>query len=170
MSLLAFATSFAVMAQEAATAETEVNQYGQKVNSYPVDATVQDGILVFQNKDQNYKMWFDVRVQGDAAVFFGNDKNLNEIGNGMSLRRARFAVKAQLGKNWYGELDTDWTSGTTESRMLTSHSQVFQTLKSKLVTSRRTSQFSVTQLHVISNSWSVRWLLIWRLLVTLVSM
>ena len=106
---------FALFASTAAFAqETEVNQYGQKVNSYPVDATVQDGILVFQNKNQNYKMWFDVRVQGDAAVFFGYDKNLTQIGNGMNIRRARFAVKAQLDKNWYGELDTDWTSGTPE--------------------------------------------------------
>jgi len=107
LSALALSMSIAAVAQE-----TEVNQYGQKVNSYPVDATVQDGILVFQNKNQNYKMWFDVRVQGDAAVFFGYDKNLTKIGNGMCLRRTRFAVKAQLDKNWYGELDTDWTSGT----------------------------------------------------------
>lgn len=104
--------SIAAVAQEAETAE--VNQYGQKVTSVPVDATMQDGILVFQNKKANYKMWFDVRVQGDAAVFFGYDKNLTQIGNGMSLRRTRFAVKAQLDENWYGELDTDWTSGTPE--------------------------------------------------------
>ena len=106
--------SIAAFAQENAAAGTEVNQYGQKVNSYPAEATVQDGILVFQNKSQNYKMWFDVRVQGDAAVFFGYDKNLTQIGNGMCLRRTRFAVKAQLDKNWYGELDTDWTSGAPE--------------------------------------------------------
>ena len=109
VSLFALFASVAVFAQQA-----EVNQYGQKVNSYPIDATVQDGILVFQNKNQNYKMWFDIRVQGDAAVFFGYDKNLTQIGNGMQMRRTRFAVKAQLDKNWYGELDTDWTSGTPE--------------------------------------------------------
>mgnify|MGYP003307557631 FL=1 len=109
VSLFALFASMAAFAQEA-----DVNQYGQKVNSYPIDATVQDGILVFQNKNQNYKMWFDVRVQGDAAVFFGYDKNLTQIGNGMLMRRTRFAVKAQLDKNWYGELDTDWTSGTPE--------------------------------------------------------
>ena len=109
ISLFAFFASVAAIAQQA-----EVNQYGQKVNSYPIDATVQDGILVFQNKAQNYKMWFDIRVQGDAAVFFGYDKNLTQIGNGMQMRRSRFAVKAQLDKNWYGELDTDWTSGTPE--------------------------------------------------------
>ena len=118
MSLLALSASIAAFAQQAQTQEggaaTEVNQYGQKVNSYPVDATVQDGILVFQNKTQKYKFWFDIRVQGDAAVFFGYDKNLTQIGNGMLIRRARFAVKAQLDKNWYGELDTDWTSGTPE--------------------------------------------------------
>ena len=108
-SIIALMASTAAYAQDA-----EVNQYGQKVNSYPVDATVQDGILVFQNKAQNYKMWFDIRVQGDAAVFFGYDKNLTQIGNGMLMRRTRFAVKAQLDKNWYGELDTDWTSGTPE--------------------------------------------------------
>ncbi len=118
VSLLALSASIAAFAQQAETQEggaaTEVNQYGQKVNSYPAEATVQDGILVFQNKSQSYKMWFDVRVQGDAAVFFGYDKNLTQIGNGMAIRRARFAVKAQLDKNWYGELDTDWTSGTPE--------------------------------------------------------
>lgn len=65
MSLLALSASIAAFAQQAETPEgaaTEVNQYGQKVNSYQAEATVQDGILVFQNKNQNYKMWFDVRV------------------------------------------------------------------------------------------------------------
>ena len=122
-SLLALTATFAAVAQEQA-AQTEVNQYGQKVGSLPVDARVQDGILVFQNKDANYKMWFDVRVQADAAVYFGAPDfcakeidgkwNTSHIGNGMNLRRTRFAVKAQLDKNWYGELDTDWTSGTPE--------------------------------------------------------
>ncbi len=113
-SLLTLSMSIAAAAQETDVVQTDVNQYGQTVESLPVNAQVQDGILVFQNKKANYKMWFDVRIQGDAAVFFGYDKNLTQIGNGMSIRRARFAVKAQLDKNWYGELDTDWTSGTPE--------------------------------------------------------
>lgn len=94
--------------------ETEVNQYGQKVTAIPVTATAQDGIMVFQNKEANYKFWFDVRIQGDAAVYFGYDKNLTQIGNGMSLRRTRFAIKAQLDDKWYGEFDSDWTSGVPE--------------------------------------------------------
>lgn len=106
---VAVASIFGAQAQEA-----EVNQYGQKVTSLPINASVQDGILVFQNKDAGYKMWFDVRVQGDAAVYFGYDKNLTTIGNGMSFRRTRFAVKTQINKDWYAEFDTDWTSGTPE--------------------------------------------------------
>ncbi len=116
--------SIAAAAQQNDAEAADVNQYGQKVASVPVDAQVQDGILVFQNKKANYKMWFDVRIQGDAAVYFGapdfcakeldGKNNTSHIGNGMNIRRSRFAVKAQLDKNWYGEIDTDWTSGTPE--------------------------------------------------------
>ena len=113
LSALALSMSFAATAQETEAA-TDVNQYGQTVKATPVSAQVQDGILVFQNKNANYKMWFDVRVQADAAVFFGAPEYADKIGNGMSIRRSRFAVKAQLDKNWYGELDTDWTSGVPE--------------------------------------------------------
>ncbi len=114
--LIAAAIAFAlpVSAQIADNASIETNQYGQQVVSTPAEATIQDGILVFQAKKLNYKMWFDVRVQGDAAVFFGAPSYADHIGNGASIRRARFAVKAQLDKNWYGEFDTDWSSGICE--------------------------------------------------------
>ena len=123
-SMFAFMATGAAMAQQSDAVQTEKNQYGQIVNSVPVQANLQDGILVFQNKESNYKMWFDVRIQADAAAFFGapdfcakeidGKHNNSHIGNGMSLRRTRFAVKAQLDKNWYAEFDTDWTSGTPE--------------------------------------------------------
>ncbi|MDY3979702.1 MAG: porin [Tidjanibacter sp.] len=107
-------TAFSFMAVAQQEVGTDVNQYGQVVTSKPVKAELQDGILVFKNAQENYKMWFDVRVQADAAAYFGQDEDYDPIGNGMSIRRARFAVKAQLDKNWYGEIDTDWTSGIPE--------------------------------------------------------
>lgn len=116
--------SLLTIGASAQTQEAEYNQYGQQVTSIPAEAKFQDGILAFENKEENFKLWFDTRVQADAGYFFGApdycDKptdgtvNADHIGYGGSLRRARFAVKAQLGKNWYGELDTDWTSGTCE--------------------------------------------------------
>ena len=105
---------FGVAASAQEPAAKEVNQYGQEVKTVPVEAVAQDGVLVFQNKEANYKMWFDIRIQADAAVFFGEPGYADKIGDGMSLRRTRFAIKGQLDKNWYGELDTDWTSGTPE--------------------------------------------------------
>lgn len=94
--------------------DTDINQYGQTMHVTPLRAEQQDGILVLQNKSIDYKFWFDVRVQGDAAVYWGQDKDFNPIGNGASMRRTRFAVKVLLDKNWYGEFDTDWTSGVCE--------------------------------------------------------
>lgn len=112
--LVAIAIAIPVSAQISDKAEVEYNQYGQKVTSVPVNATLQDGILVFQSKKANYKLWFDVRVQADAAVYFGAPDYADAIGNGASIRRARFAVKAQLDKNWAAEFDTDWSSGICE--------------------------------------------------------
>ena len=34
----------------------------------------------------------------------------------MNIRRARWAIRAQLDNKWYGEIDTDWTSGRPEIR------------------------------------------------------
>lgn len=112
-------------AQTPENEEVEYNQYGQKVEALPAQASFQDGVMVFQNKEHGFKMWFDTRVQADAGFFFGGpdwtkdekiDGKLNpdHIGNGATLRRTRFAVKAQLGKNWYGEIDADFTRGSFE--------------------------------------------------------
>ncbi len=112
--LLAAATSLPAFAQEDDDAKTDVNQYGQTVKIWKVKPEMQDGILVFKNENAGYRLWFDIRVQSDAAVFFGNNSDYDAIGNGMNIRRSRFAIKAQLDHNWYGEIDTDWTSGTPE--------------------------------------------------------
>ena len=101
--------------------QEDVNQYGQKVSVEPLNAQMHDGILVLKGTKTDYRLWFDIRILTDAAVFFGapdycadqldGKDNPNHIGNGINIRRSRFAVKAMLDKNWYGELDTDWTSG-----------------------------------------------------------
>lgn len=97
--LLAAATSLPAFAQEDDDAKTDVNQYGQTVKIWKVKPEMQDGILVFKNENAGYRLWFDIRVQSDAAVFFGNNSDYDAIGNGMNIRRARFAVKAQLDHN-----------------------------------------------------------------------
>ena len=94
ITLFALCATLTAFAQ--AEDEAQYNQYGQKVNTAPISAQLQDGILVFQNAKANYKMWFDIRVQGDAAVYFGYDKDLVKIGNGMNQIGHKGSVRQEL--------------------------------------------------------------------------
>ncbi len=107
--MLSLSVTFAQVVQDSTT---RTDQYGKIVDRVPLIAENRDGILVFESKDQLYKLWFDIRVQTDGQVFFG--KPLNPIGNGVTIRRARFAAKTNLGKNWYGEVDLNVSNGSLE--------------------------------------------------------
>ena len=72
------------------------NQYGVAVESDVLDAEAQDGFLVIESPKSDYKIWFDNRIQFDAGAFFGAPDYADPIGNGVSIRRARFAIKAQV--------------------------------------------------------------------------
>ena len=102
----------AVTAAQAQTAK--FNQYGVAVESDVLDVEAQDGILVIESPNTGYKIWFDNRIQADGAMYFGAPEYADPIGNGTSIRRARFAVKAQVDKNWYGEFDMDLANGLVE--------------------------------------------------------
>ena len=105
----------AANAQEQKEQKEQYNQYGVKVDIDPLAAEAQDGILVLRSKgDSGYKIWLDNRVQTDGAFYFGEPDWADEISNGFSIRRARFAVKAQIDKNWYGEVDMDMANGEFE--------------------------------------------------------
>ena len=119
MRKLTLITAALLLAGFFANAQKEqYNQYGVKVDVDPLVAEAQDGILVLRSKgDSGYKIWFDNRVQTDGAVFFGEPDWLpknEQISNGLSIRRARFAVKTQIDKNWYGEVDMDMANGVFE--------------------------------------------------------
>lgn len=98
----------------AAFAQQKYNQYGVAVQSDRLDVEAQDGILVFSSPQSGYKIWLDNRIQADGAVYFGAPDYADPIGNGTSIRRARFAVKAQVDENWYGEFDMDLANGLVE--------------------------------------------------------
>ena len=91
-----------------------IDQYGNKVDVKEVSATDRDGILVFESKDKDYKFWFDSRVQVDFGHYFGAQDWADEIGSGASIRRARFAVKTQINRDWYGEVDMELANGSFE--------------------------------------------------------
>jgi phosphate-selective porin OprO/OprP len=94
------------------TYNVRINQYGMRVNRNPLQAEERNGILTFESKDKKHKIWYDIRIQADGAMFFGD--TYNEIGNGTSLRRARFAVKTEFAENWYAEFDMDIANSELE--------------------------------------------------------
>ena len=91
-----------------------IDQYGNKVEVKDVTATERDGILVFESKDKDYKLWFDTRVQVDFGHYFGAQEWADPIGDGASIRRARFALKTQITPDWYGEVDMELANGSFE--------------------------------------------------------
>ena len=116
MRKILFSLAVLLMAASAANAQgVKYNQYGVAVESDVLDAESQDGFLVIESPKSDYKIWFDNRIQFDAGAFFGAPKEYADpIGNGVSIRRARFAIKAQVDKNWYGEFDMDLADGLVE--------------------------------------------------------
>ena len=105
-----------LLLSQAAVAQKAVkyNQYGVAVQSDVLDVEAQDGILVIASPTSGYKLWFDIRAQADGAVFFGAPGYADPIGNGVQIRRARFAVKGQINEDWYGEFDMDLANGLAE--------------------------------------------------------
>ena len=102
------------IAAHAQNTDQVVDQYGNRVNVKDVYASDRDGILVFESKDKDFKFWFDSRVQVDFGHYFGAQEWADPIGDGASIRRARFAVKTQITPDWYGEVDMELANGSFE--------------------------------------------------------
>lgn len=94
------------------------NQYGQRVSREQLVSENRNGILTHASKDDNFKVWTDMRVNVDFTYHHDNyDNSLSPTGNpvdaiqlanGGQVRRARVGFKAQLTNKWYGEVDVDF--------------------------------------------------------------
>ena len=84
------------------------NDYGKEVSvRAKLNTESRDGVLVLASSDHRFKYWFDNRVYLDGAVYFGDNK---DIGNGVDIRRLRFAMKTILYGHWAGEIDFDFAN------------------------------------------------------------
>jgi len=111
---LTFTLTSAAQQIDSVDKETRTSLYGVKMNRTPLQAEERNGVLYFESADRNYTFWIDSRIQLDGAVFFGESDGAEPIGNGVAIRRARFAVNAQVTKNWFGQLDLDFSKGIPE--------------------------------------------------------
>ena len=76
----------------------------------PLGAEMRNGKLVFESEDGNFRWWFDSRIQFDGAIYF---ENKNALSNGVHLRRATFAVKTLLYRDWQAEVDIDFAEAVS---------------------------------------------------------
>lgn len=92
--------------------EVEKNEYGQEVDvRIRLNPESRDGILMLSSTDKRFKYWFDNRVYFDGAMYFGDNTyqgQENKIGNGVNIRRMRFAMKTIIWGHWGGEIDFDF--------------------------------------------------------------
>ena len=79
----------------------------------PLGVEARSGKLVFESKDGDFKWWIDSRIQIDGAMFF---ENKNPLSNGTIMRRATFALKSVLWKNWQAEIDMDFGDAVLDAR------------------------------------------------------
>jgi len=95
------------------TSNIRFNQYGVPVDRMSLYSEAREGVLVFESKDRDFKLWYDTRVQIDGAFLWG--AKYNTIPKfGTEVRRARFAVKAELPGNWEAELDLDFADSRAD--------------------------------------------------------
>lgn len=99
-------------------AEKELNDYGQEIGvQVSLNPESRDGILMFSSDDKRFKYWFDNRVYFDGAFYMGDNTyqgEENAIGNGVNIRRMRFAMKAIIWGHWGGEIDFDFGNNAVD--------------------------------------------------------
>ncbi len=99
-------------------AAKSVNDYGQEVGvRVKLNPESRDGILMLSSTDNRFRYWFDNRVYFDAAFYMGDNTYQGEthkIGNGVNIRRMRFAMKAILWGHWGAEIDFDFGNNAVD--------------------------------------------------------
>jgi phosphate-selective porin len=95
-----------------------LNDYGQEVGvRVTLNPESRDGILMMSSTDKRFKYWFDNRVYFDGAYYIGDNTyqgDDNKIGNGVNIRRMRFAMKAIIWGHWGGEIDFDFGNNAVD--------------------------------------------------------
>ncbi|MFR3331877.1 MAG: OprO/OprP family phosphate-selective porin [Odoribacter splanchnicus] len=96
----------------------------------PARVYFKDGKLNFATENDRFRLWLDNRIYIDAACYFPStgidglaskpnkdletDDGIFRFNNGVSIRRARFALKAELYKKWFAEFDLDFAYNEVE--------------------------------------------------------
>lgn len=82
----------------------------EEPESKPVSGSTENGLLLVQSEDGQFKLELDGRMNLGAALYMGSD---NDMGNGIEVRRARLALKPTWGV-WSAQFDIDFSDNAVE--------------------------------------------------------
>jgi phosphate-selective porin OprO/OprP len=102
---------FFLLGPDIVLAQTE-GTYGDRKHD-PTTLEPRLGTKIYQSADEMFKVWVDSRLQIDAAMYF---ENKNPLSNGTIMRRATFALKSVLWKDWQMEIDMDFAENALDAR------------------------------------------------------
>lgn len=104
--------------------------WGQELAKERADLYFQEGKLNFETKNKAFRMKLDNRIYTDLSFYLPTvsvdglsskpNKDMEEddgkfrFDNGVSIRRARFAIKAELYEKWFAEFDLDFAYNEVE--------------------------------------------------------
>lgn len=113
-----------------ASAQTSASGVDDGSEQYPAKVFFEGGKLHFKSSNDKFHLWFDNRIYVDAGWYLPStdidglqskpNKDLEEddgvfrFNNGLSVRRARFAIKTTLYEKWFAELDLDFAYNEVE--------------------------------------------------------
>lgn len=96
----------------------------------PARVYFKDGKLHFATENDHFHLWLDNRIYIDAACYSAAtdtkglaskankdleaDDGIFRFDNGVNIRRARFALKAELWEKWFAEFDLDFAYNEVE--------------------------------------------------------
>lgn len=102
----------------------------EETGKIPAKVFFKEGKLNFQTADESFRLWLDNRIYIDAAYYspasdieglqskpnkdLETDDGEFRFNNGVSIRRARFALKAELYDKWFAEFDLDFAYNEVE--------------------------------------------------------
>ncbi len=74
---------------------------------------IQEGILIFEDKNKEWKIWWDHRIYWDAAFYMGDNPNqmFNPMTNGTMLRRGIIQFKTTMYRDWEAYIDLNASQG-----------------------------------------------------------
>ena len=115
--------SLALFGGLAVSAAAQTNEKGEPVREH-ADIYFEEGKLNFATKNNNFRLKLDNRIYTDLSFYsptssidglsskanddLEEDDGRFRFNNGVSIRRARFALKATLYEKWFAEFDIDF--------------------------------------------------------------